>query len=32
MSKKDIKLAEMELQFAELVWKEEPIPSGELVK
>lgn len=32
MRKKEIKLAEMELQFAELVWKKEPIPSGELVK
>lgn len=29
---KEIKLAEVELQFAELIWEAEPIPSGELVK
>ena len=29
---REIKLAEVELQFAELIWKSEPIPSGELVK
>ena len=29
---KQIKLAEVELQFAELIWESEPVPSGELVK
>lgn len=29
---KDIKIAEIEYKFAELIWKNEPILSGELVK
>lgn len=29
---KDLRLTEMEGKFAELIWKHEPIPSGNLVK
>lgn len=31
MAEKDIKLAEIESRFVELVWRKEPVSSGELV-
>ena len=31
MAEKDIKLAETESRFVELIWQSEPVPSGDLV-
>lgn len=31
MEEKDIRLAEIESRFVELIWQKEPIPSGDLV-